>query len=255
MKGGMYHGYGVPHEKFVWDVRTEPAVISAFSKIWGTDKLLVSFDGINFTMAPPEGEKVVQQRWPHQDQDSKIRGFTCAQGIVNLSPNGPEDGGLVVMTKSHRFNDEFFATHSTDKNPAWGTVPDDWHGFNDKEVKWFEDRGCEIVKVELPVGSLVVWDSRCVHWNVLPQGKQARSVVYTCYTPAALATPADLEKKKGIFERRERTTHWPHRNFWKASKILRFGKEDPYHRDRPFEEPDLSNTTLLKLAGALPYDA
>lgn len=21
MKGGMYHGYGVPHEKFVWDAR------------------------------------------------------------------------------------------------------------------------------------------------------------------------------------------------------------------------------------------
>jgi hypothetical protein len=27
----------------------------------------------------------------------------------------------------------------------------------------------------------------------------------TCYTPAALATPEDLQKKKEIFERRERT--------------------------------------------------
>lgn len=82
----MYHGYSVSHEKFVWDVRTEPAIIDAFAKIWGTEKLLVSFDGINLTLPRPEteGERVVPQRWPHQDQDSKIRGFQCAQGIVNL---------------------------------------------------------------------------------------------------------------------------------------------------------------------------
>lgn len=81
------------------------------------------------------------------------------------------------MKKSHLFNDEFFKTHSTDKNPTWGKVPDDWHGFNDEEVKWFEDRGCEILKVECPPGSLVVWDSRCVHWNILPEGKQTRAVI------------------------------------------------------------------------------
>lgn len=82
----MYHGYAVSHEKFVWDVRTEPKVVEAFSKIWGTDELLVSFDGINLTLPPPETDekKAVPQRWPHQDQDSTIRGFQCAQGIVNL---------------------------------------------------------------------------------------------------------------------------------------------------------------------------
>lgn len=81
-RGGMYHGYSVSHEKFVWDVRTEPLVVDAFAKIWGTDKLLVSFDGINLTL--PQPERAVPQRWPHQDQDSTIRGFQCAQGIVNL---------------------------------------------------------------------------------------------------------------------------------------------------------------------------
>lgn len=84
------------------------------------------------------------------------------------------------MKKSHLFNDEFFETHSMDKNPIWGAVPDDWHGFNDEEVKWFEERGCEIVKVECPPGSLVIWDSRAVHWNVLPEGKQTRAVVCKC---------------------------------------------------------------------------
>lgn len=28
----------------VWDIRTEPGVVGAFAKIWGTDKLVTSFD-------------------------------------------------------------------------------------------------------------------------------------------------------------------------------------------------------------------
>ncbi|CZR57868.1 uncharacterized protein PAC_07757 [Phialocephala subalpina] len=219
MKGGMYHGYSVSHEKFVWDARLEPGVLDA---------------------------------WPHQDQDSKIRGFQCAQGIINLVGNGPEDGGLVVVRGSHKFNDEFFKTHSMEKKASWGPVPDDWHGFDDSEVAWFEDRGCKTIKVCAAAGDLIVWDSRTVHYNVLPEGKNTRAVIYACYTPAALASKEDLEKKKEIFEKRERTTHWPHRNFWRATEILRLGKKDPYHRDRPFEEPVL-NDRLLKLAGALPY--
>lgn len=67
-----------------------------------------------------------------------------------------------------------------------------------------------------------------------------------------LLPPSDLQLKKEIFEKRERTTHWPQRNFWRATEILRLGRKDPYHRDRPFEEPVLSDK-LLKLAGALPY--
>jgi hypothetical protein len=121
----MYHSYAISHEKFVWDARLEPGVLGAFSKIWGTDELLVSFDGINsvsYTTLPsfqanrpavtlplPKSKRPKGGRWPHQDQSSLIRGFQCAQGIVNLAPNGPDDGGLVVLSKSHLLNDELYA--------------------------------------------------------------------------------------------------------------------------------------------------
>ncbi|KAE9369064.1 hypothetical protein N431DRAFT_510519 [Stipitochalara longipes BDJ] len=215
MKGGMYHSYSISHEKFVWDARLEPGILNTFSKIWDTDELLVSFDGISITLPLPESQRKKSGRWPHQDQNFLIRGFQCAQGILNLAPN------------------------------------DDWHGFSDDEVDWFKARGCEEAKLCAEAGDLIVWDSRTVHFNVLPEGDNVCAVIYACYTPAALATPEGLEKKKEIFER-ERTTHWPHRNFWRADEILRFGKKDPYSRDRPFEEPILSEK-LLKLAGAMPY--
>jgi hypothetical protein len=40
--------YGVPHEKFVWDVRSEPGVVDAFEKVYNDKDLIVSFDAINF---------------------------------------------------------------------------------------------------------------------------------------------------------------------------------------------------------------
>lgn len=42
---GMFHAYGVAHEQWVWDLRTEENVVGAFAKIWGTDELVTSFDG------------------------------------------------------------------------------------------------------------------------------------------------------------------------------------------------------------------
>jgi hypothetical protein len=173
----MYHGYSVSHERFVWDARLEPGVLSAFSQIWGTEDLLVSFDGINITLPLPTSTRPKPSRWPHQDQSPLIPGFHCAQSILNLLPNGPSDGGLVVFSKSHLLNDEFFATNSTDKKAEWGSVPDDWHGFDEGELQWFKGRGCGEVKVCCGEGDLVVWDSRTVRWNVLPEGGKVRAVI------------------------------------------------------------------------------
>ncbi|EHL01873.1 Clavaminate synthase-like protein [Glarea lozoyensis ATCC 20868] len=251
-KGGMYHGYSVAHEKFVWDARQEPGVLDAFKTIWGTDELLSSFDGINLTLPPPGPSPGPGTPWEHVDQSPHLKGIQCIQGILNLCPNGNVDGGLMVLKGSHVLNEKFFKIHGTEKKAEWGVVPDDWHGFNAEERKWFEENGAVEVKVNCGPGDLILWDSRLVHWNVRPVSKQTRALFYVCYTPASFSSKEELAKKKQIFEARERTTHWPHRNFWKADKIQRFGKADLLHRDRPSTEPELTDK-LLKLAGAKPY--
>jgi len=90
-----------------------------------------------------------------------------------------------------------------------------------------------------------------------------------CYTATAFANPEDLEKKKGIFERRERTVCLTFDSVFRITYLIksrhtgrttisggkgRYWKKDPYHRQRPFEEPELSDK-LLKLARSKPYDA
>jgi len=45
---GMCLHYGLPHENFVWAIRSEPGVVGAFEKIYDDEDLIVSFDAINF---------------------------------------------------------------------------------------------------------------------------------------------------------------------------------------------------------------
>jgi hypothetical protein len=44
----MCLNYALPHENFVWGVRSEPGVVSAFEKIYDDEDLIVSFDAVNF---------------------------------------------------------------------------------------------------------------------------------------------------------------------------------------------------------------
>ena len=101
---GIFQHYSVGHEQFVWDLRCDENVIKVFSKIWGTEKLLVSFDGVNFSRPSNRSTKP----WPHLDQGPKKLGKVCVQGFVNLLDSGENDGGLVVYEKSHLKHTSFF---------------------------------------------------------------------------------------------------------------------------------------------------
>lgn len=161
----------------------EPGVLAAFAKIWGTENLLSSFDGINLTLPAPGKSRAPSTPWEHVDQSPHLKGMQCIQGILNLCPNKEQDGGLVVLKGSHKLCERFFEVHGTEKKPEWGVVPDDWHGFDGTERKWFESNGAVEVKVNCEPGDLLLWDSRTVHWNVRPMSEQIRAVF--CKTPFA----------------------------------------------------------------------
>lgn len=173
----MYHGYACQHEAFIWTLRQEQGIIDAFAKVWGTHSLLSSFDGINITFPPAtEEERVPSLPWPHVDQSPKRKGKQCIQGIANLAPNDPLDGGLSLIVGSHALFNDFFAEFGDEvKKADWGS--EDWRGLNDDQVAWFLGRGCEIMKVCADAGDLILWDGRTVHWNTKPQGNNLRALV------------------------------------------------------------------------------
>lgn len=151
-----------------WDCRLEPGVKAAFAKLWGTDKLVSSFDTVAIMMpfqpqmsaedssVSPLAELPLRldgtppltrsrrprssSQWPHIDLCPSRVGFHCAQGIVNLNENGPDDGGLVVMKGSSKLMSQFFDEHGRPPVPLEGKI--DWNMFSEDQKQWFFDRGC-----------------------------------------------------------------------------------------------------------------
>ncbi|CBF78811.1 uncharacterized protein ANIA_07227 [Aspergillus nidulans FGSC A4] len=247
---GMCMHYSVAHEKFVWDVRSEPGVVEAFEKVYNNKDLIVSFDAVNFGF-PNRTDLPPNKPWPHQDQDPDKPDFRCLQGLVNLLPNGPNDGGLIVCRGAHLLSDEFHSDpviRAEERIPAW--TPE-WYGFTETGMKWLADHNCEWVKVCAEPGDILLWDSRTPHYNLSPKGQTPRFCIYTCYMPVADASQEDLVRKKESFENRLGTTHWPNANHTGSNVATRDGKECPYNRFKPVMEPVL-NERAFRLTG-IPY--
>ena len=85
IRGGLI-GHSVGHEAFLWDLRQEPGLISAYSKLWGTEDLIVSFDGGNLAV-PGKMQAFKAEKWAHVDQSPFKFGMRCVQGIANLNDN------------------------------------------------------------------------------------------------------------------------------------------------------------------------
>ncbi|PIG81377.1 hypothetical protein AARAC_010046, partial [Aspergillus arachidicola] len=245
---GMCLQYAVTHEKFVWDVRSEPGVVETFEKVYNDKDLIVSFDAVNFGF-PNRTDLPANKPWPHQDQDPEKPGFRCLQGLVNLLPNGPDDGGLIVCRGGHLLSEQFHRELADEERiPAW--TPE-WYGYTERGMKWLEDHGCKWEKVCAEPGDLLLWDSRTPHYNLSPKGETPRFCIYTCYMPVADTTNDDLLRKKEAFENWLGTTHWPNAKHTGSNVAKRDGKECANNRFQPVNEPKLSERAF-KLTG-IPY--
>ncbi|KAJ5182187.1 hypothetical protein N7449_012334 [Penicillium cf. viridicatum] len=158
-----------------------------------TDELLVSFDSLNVTF-PNRADDPTRKPWEHVDQSPLRRGLHCVQGIICLSPSGPEDGGLVVWPGSHAHNDEFFNSHP-DKD-SWLPLKDIYF-FPTEQLDWFRARGVGPHKVCAEPGDLILWDSRTIHYgsDPTPKSNEIRTAIYAAYTPASMASPKQLALK------------------------------------------------------------
>lgn len=101
----------------------------------------MSFDGANFSIPlPAEEVENGGAPWPHVDQSPLKREKECIQGIMNLAPNGPQDGGLMVLRGSFPLYKEFIEAHDDDQ-PEGGWSPIDSYHHTASQLQWFYDRG------------------------------------------------------------------------------------------------------------------
>ena len=144
------------------------------------------------------------------DQNPRNHGrFELYQGIANLAPNGPQDGGLCVLRGSHLLHEEHFAAKGGFRPEQDSGERENGYNFTAGDADWYRARGCEEAKVCAGEGDLILWDSRLIHWNASPVGARVRFAAYVCYCPRALMDEAGLARKLEVFRARKSTTHWP----------------------------------------------
>lgn len=172
LKKGIVSGYGAGQSDFMWFLRSIHNVRKPFATVWECDiaDLVPSFDG--FSIFRPVNKtpewKTDNSLWYHVDQNGHDKpSFECIQGQVLIIDSNENDGGFVLVPKSHLVFAEIFQ-----RLPHLGEGQIDFIRFkpDDKDSPWyheFQNNNLVPVKMCAPAGSLILWDSRTTHCNAL----------------------------------------------------------------------------------------
>lgn len=263
----------------MWDLRQDPRIVNVFARVWNTFNLIVSMDGLSI-MCPTEIREGFIEPWPHVDQSIlrrldnvshnnnppedfvsesilKTQPFTI-QGQFLFEDSSEGDGGFYCIPKSHLRFTEFAplleklnATEmpKDEKRVARQKFLDEFFGNRrDKSGK----RYCK-KHITAPRGSLILWDSRTIHWNQhaskdrpLIDNPKVRMVGYLCYVPKARLTDESRILREEAFERGVSTGHNP------ASVELKYTKDhihpgfELYLEDASYTQPKINLTPLGK---------
>jgi len=202
--------HGVGHAQVSWDVRQNRKIVDIFSHFWNCtpEDLLVSFDGLSFSLPPEKTNKgwFRNNLWYHTDQSYLTPEFKCVQSWVSGLDVHKNDATLAFLEGSNKFHKEF-RDHFNINNKK------DWYKLKKEEEDFYINKGCSHKKIHCPKGSLVFWDSRTIHCGVQPLKKRSeaniRAVIYLCYMPRSLCDKKNLRKKQKAFEELRTTTHYP----------------------------------------------
>lgn len=187
------------HQEFAWYLRTLPQIKNTFANIWDTrsDNLVCSFDGSCYIK--DNNNKLNTKCWTHTDQAPKNKGLTCYQGFISLTDN--KNNSLVVYEGSHLLHESYFTSiNNTNDSKNWQLInPDYLSTISDKKKI-----------LEVPSGSLVLWDSRTFHQNIHSDSNEERIVQYISMLPKnnKLNSLAMQKKRIKYFKELRTTSHW-----------------------------------------------
>lgn len=246
------------HSSFCWHTRTLPVVKKAFSHLWETSDLIVSFDaGNSFRPWRINPYWVTQGNWWHVDQNSRKgkdrEGKVCVQGLVSYYDVTEESGGLCLLPGSHIHHSALCERSSSAKS---------LHDYVYVEPNDPCLQGARAILPAVKAGDLILWDSRTIHcntpgltapakpatrpppeeWkkNIPNEGYSVellRLVSYVCMVPRSMATPQALESKKLGLLCSVPTSHWP-------QQTIKYLLEEDERKD-PASFPD----EVLRLSG------
>ncbi|XP_046369742.1 uncharacterized protein LOC124144415 [Haliotis rufescens] len=251
----ILHQYRIGHFGATWSARLK--VKPVFASIWDTEKLLTSFDGVAISKPPEEtnGEFDTGSSWLHCDQKPSRKGLHCYQGALYLEEVTDMDHCLRVLSHSHRHHEEFFSQFASARKKS---LKSEFYKLTKAQSEWYHKRKCEAVKISVPKGGIVLWDSRTIHDSVppvhgRPNDDRWRWVVFVCMTPAQWATDEDKQKRACAYNNLQMTNHWP------SQDTMLFKSRQKKHNGDPMNcvdaiPQDGATFTARRLAAVEEYD-
>ncbi|MBJ7449135.1 MAG: phytanoyl-CoA dioxygenase family protein [Parachlamydiales bacterium] len=259
----------------MWDLRQDPRIIDIFAKIWNTNDLIVSMDGLSL-MCPPEiREEGRLDPWPHVDQTIIRHENNSAN--YNIPPNDFVSESL-LKSEPYTIQGQFLFEDSFDGDGGFYCIPKSHLKFNEfapnveaidmlnipkKEIykakysyliDFFsnnKDDSYVFKHITAPRGSLILWDSRTVHWNQYASmdrpynnNPKVRMVGYLCYVPKSRLTYETIALRREAFKKGISTSHNPASPELKASiNHISQGFEN-FFEDQKYIQPKINLTPL-----------
>lgn len=196
---GIYKHHEAGHARHAWFVRTRPAVQDVFRTLWGTDDLIVSYDGGCYI---PANCRKQDKCWTHTDQAPNVKGRQCYQGFVALTSN--TERTFVCYEGTHAIHERYFQEKEISHSKNWQLIPPG-------DLEAVAASAKRVLRV--PAGAMVLWDSRTFHQNQYgdPGSAEERLVQYVCYLPRSHPkhTAPMAAKRRKYFAERRTTSHCP----------------------------------------------
>jgi hypothetical protein len=271
-KTGIFAG-PAGQTQVMWDLRQDVRIMNVFSQIWNTNDLIVSMDGLSL-MCPPETRTGYIDPWPHVDQTImrrqdgvshsnnppvnfisesllKTQPYTI-QGQFLFEDSFEGDGGFYCIPKSHLRFAEFA--------PVLERISEITDVVERKKVRiefieqffsQLDESGNAYIKkhITAPRGSLILWDSRTIHWNqhasenrVYSETPKVRMVGYLCYVPKSRLTEEGRVLRKEAFDKGVSTGHNPAFPELKYTKDHIYQELMHYLEDPSYVQPKINLT-------------
>ena len=224
----IFKFHEVGHQRFMWFLRTRPKIQDVFKRIWNTEELTVGFDGCCWM---PSDLNKKDNIWTHTDQAPAYSGMKCIQGFVALTSN--QERTLRVYKGSHNLHQEYFTSRNIDHKTNWELID---HDYLDriKDTK---------INLNVPAGSLVLWDSRTFHQNQYGCPGEERIVCYISYLPKnnPINNETQQRKRRKYFEERRTTSHWAYPIKVNSKQPQIYGNQDLKIDYDVLPKPDLED--------------
>lgn len=241
-QGGLIQHYGVGWSKVCVQVRAW--VAGLFREMFGTRRVVTSFDGMGVRRAPARGHaKYADQaaresdiwRQPfHLDQTVPSDDFQCVQSRVSLTAEAEDGACFSCIPESWKYHAEVLALYGKRHTPGWEKL-------NPAQLAFYKSKGLEPVCVFAGEGDVVLWRSDLAHC-----GSQATAAAdklalrigtYVSMAPVRSIKNFDAQRKKRLAAYSERRTsrHRADKIQLFAKSWRTFGKEDAqaYEAQRP----------------------